>query len=149
MYALVHRTKKFARRLSVRSIEWSGNFSQEEYVALARNLSGEDTRGLITLDSFKNAVEVGSATLAAEKKLRRREKHHGVRTAATRDAQNVGVGVNKNEVRSHSSRVIDGEGIYKVHSSNRLVCVGGAGGGPGFSSARVNSMHAPPPPPSD
>eukprot|EP00752_Nemacystus_decipiens_P014298 g12718.t1 len=54
---------KFARRLSVLSMEWSGNFSKEEYLALAQDLSEEDTPGVITLESFMSAAKSGAVNL--------------------------------------------------------------------------------------
>jgi len=45
-------------------MEWSGNFSQEEYLALAQDISDEDMPGFVTLESFKYASTAGSTTLS-------------------------------------------------------------------------------------
>lgn len=46
-------------------MEWSGSFSREEYLAFAHIIAEEDNPGVITLESFKRAVDLGSVTLAA------------------------------------------------------------------------------------
>lgn len=63
---LVPTFAKFARRLSILSMEWSGNFFKEEYLALAQDIGEEDTPGIVTLESFKGAVEAGSVPLYPE-----------------------------------------------------------------------------------
>ncbi|CAM9291927.1 unnamed protein product [Scytosiphon promiscuus] len=63
---------EFARRLSVLSMEWSGNFSKEEYLALAQDISDEDLPGTITLESFRFAAEVGVTFLSQGHSSRRK-----------------------------------------------------------------------------
>lgn len=55
-------------------MEWSGNFSQEEYLALAQDLSEEDMPGIVTLESFKCAAKNGSVSLSPDNSSRRRRK---------------------------------------------------------------------------
>ncbi len=45
-------------------MEWSGNFSKEEYLAFAQDISDEDMPGFVTLESFKYASTAGSTSLA-------------------------------------------------------------------------------------
>ncbi|CAM9470835.1 unnamed protein product, partial [Hapterophycus canaliculatus] len=59
-------TPEFARRLSVLSMEWSGNFSKEEHLALAQHIADEDIPGMITLESFRFATEAGATFFAPE-----------------------------------------------------------------------------------
>ncbi|CAM9202859.1 unnamed protein product [Ectocarpus fasciculatus] len=67
-------TREFARRLSTLSMEWSGNFSKEEYLALAQDIGQEDTPGIVSLESFKGAAEAGSLHLCPEHSPLRSEK---------------------------------------------------------------------------
>lgn len=55
-------------------MEWSGNFSKEEYLALAQDIGEGDTPGIVTLESFKVVAESGSVPLYPEYSPRRREK---------------------------------------------------------------------------
>lgn len=71
---LVPTLGKFARRLSTLSMEWSGNFSKEEYLALAQDIGQEDTPGIVSLESFKGAAEAGSLHLCPEYSPLRSEK---------------------------------------------------------------------------
>lgn len=75
---------KFARRLSVLSMEWSGNFSKEEYLALAQDLSEEDTPGVVTLESFTCAAKTGAVHLPPC--WRRKGDESGSRSTTTRGA---------------------------------------------------------------
>ncbi|CAN0132093.1 unnamed protein product, partial [Ectocarpus sp. 8 AP-2014] len=67
-------TREFARRLSTLSMEWSGNFSKEEYLALAQDIGEGDTPGIVTLESFTVVAESGSVPPDPEYSPRRREK---------------------------------------------------------------------------
>lgn len=64
---------KFARRLSVLSMEWSGNFSKEEYLALAQDIVDDDVPDTITLESFRFAAEAGGTSFAASHSSRRKQ----------------------------------------------------------------------------
>lgn len=68
---------KFAKKLSVLSMEWSGSFSREEYLALAHIIAEEDNPGVITLESFKRAADLGSVALAAFARPRTGNFAHG------------------------------------------------------------------------
>lgn len=46
-------------------MQWSGNFSLEDHLALAETLSEEDDPHLITIESFSSAVSVGSQVVGA------------------------------------------------------------------------------------
>ncbi|CAN0415987.1 unnamed protein product [Ectocarpus sp. 12 AP-2014] len=78
-------TREFARRLSTLSMEWSGNFSKEEYLALAQDIGEGDTPGIVTLESFKVVAESGSVPLYPEYSPRRREKGTTVVDSAAKD----------------------------------------------------------------
>lgn len=76
-FAVKHSFPKFARRLSVLSMEWSGSFSREEYLAFAYIIAEEDNPGVITMESFKRAVEFGSVALAEYARHRTSDFTHG------------------------------------------------------------------------
>lgn len=63
-------------------MEWSGNFTEEEYVAFAQDISDEDMPGFVTLTSFKHASVAGCSSLTQNHPRFFREK---------RDDSNTGV----------------------------------------------------------
>lgn len=73
-------------------MEWSGNFSKEEYLALAQDLSEEDIPGIVTLESFKCAAKNGSVSLSPKHPPRWRKKgdESSTRSTAARDAAQEG-----------------------------------------------------------
>lgn len=81
-------------------MEWSGNFSQEEYLALAQELSEEDTPGIVTLESFKGAAMHGLVSFSRERgtcsttggRDAPREDNHGCHVSATPVERSVGQG---------------------------------------------------------
>lgn len=66
--------EQFAERLSVLSMQWSGNFSPEDCLALAETFSEEDDPNLITIGSFNSAVSVGSHVVEASRRERSRNR---------------------------------------------------------------------------
>ncbi|CAN0435422.1 unnamed protein product, partial [Laminaria digitata] len=65
---------KFAQVLSVLSMEWSGKFFLEEYLALAQDISQEGTADVVTLSSFKRAAHIGCAAFALQCRSRRKRE---------------------------------------------------------------------------
>lgn len=69
-------------------MEWSGNFSNEEYLALAQDVSEEDTPGVVTLESFMCAARTGAVNLPPC--WRKNVDGRGNRSATARDALQEG-----------------------------------------------------------
>lgn len=69
-------------------MEWSGNFSKEEYLALAQDVSEEDTPGIVTLESYKCAAKNGVVCLPRHSRKNGDQSNNRFTTA--RDASQEG-----------------------------------------------------------
>lgn len=65
-------------------MQWSGNFSKEEYLALAQEISEEDLPGVVTLESFMCAAKNGAGH--PPQCWRKKGDESSNRSTATRDA---------------------------------------------------------------
>lgn len=69
-------------------MEWSGNFSKEEYLALAQDLTEEDAPGVVTLESFMFAAKNGA--VCPPSRCREKGDENSNRSTLARDSLQKG-----------------------------------------------------------